>query len=97
MENKPVSVADQSAAPDNLLQINDDTLEKLTWYDVSADAFSGFLTRMVIPSDGPEGVTIFIGVYPLIDENVLFALSVFFNNGEFDPSPAGLCFQRARV
>lgn len=97
MENKSFSVADQSAAPDNLLQITDETLEKLTWYDVSADAFAGFLTKLVMPSEGPEGVTIFIGVYPLIDESAVFALSAYFSDGEFDPLPAGIRFQRARL
>lgn len=97
MENKSFCAADQSVAPANLPQITDDTFDKLTWYDVSADAFAGFLTKHVVPSEGPEGVSVFIGIYPLIDENALFALSVFFSDGETDAPPAGLHYQRARM
>lgn len=97
MENKSFSVADQSVTPDNLAQITDEIFNKLSWQDVNADAFAGFLTKSVVPSPGPEGVTVFIGAYPLIDENALFALSAFFSDGETEPSPAGLRFQRARV
>ena len=97
MQNESFSAADQSFIPDNLAQITDEHFDELNWQDVNADAFTGFFIESVLPGSGPEGVTVFIGSYPMIDKSVKFALASFYSDGRVDPPPTGLHFQRARA
>lgn len=97
MGNKYLSVA-ESGTPANLQRLLDDVFDTLEWADVEAEAFNGFLVKYVSPGQGPDGVTVFLGDYPIVDQSQLFVLSVFFSTGEaFDPPPVGLHYQRAAI
>ena len=78
-----------------LLQCVDETA--LTWDDVSVDAFIGFSVVAAEAGLGPDGVTVLVGCYPILDPNTLYELDVFFSDGETDPLPAGLHYRRAQL
>jgi len=94
MKESLLSVLEQHDAINSLL--TDDVFDSLKWSDVSAGAFSGFYVKAVEYSPSPDGVAIFYGIYPLMDENALFALAVFYSDDD-NKLPSGLRFQRARI